>query len=162
MIAKADDKAQTSKQLLKQNREILSKIKPCTLEDKAFGCILGAFVGDSCGSYNEFARELATKEFMDECMTMPGGGPWDVGPGQVTDDSEMAMCLMSGLIKANENKSKDEERVLDENELAKSYVEWFQSKPFGMGVNTSSSMWELEKVNLCPVVGKKKIAEEQI
>lgn len=35
---------------------------------------------------------------MDECMKMPGGGPHGVGAGQITDDSELAMCLMWGLI----------------------------------------------------------------
>ena len=25
---------------------------------------------------------------------MPGGGVFKVGPGQITDDSEMAMCLL--------------------------------------------------------------------
>jgi len=27
-------------------------------------------------------------------MRLEGGGVLDVGPGQVTDDSEMAMCLL--------------------------------------------------------------------
>ena len=32
-------------------------------------------------------------------MEMPGGGiPWkDIGTGQITDDSELAMCLLSGI-----------------------------------------------------------------
>ena len=28
-------------------------------------------------------------------MRMPGGGVFNVGPGQVTDDSELAMCLLN-------------------------------------------------------------------
>ena len=31
-------------------------------------------------------------------MDMPGGGCFNVSPGQVTDDSELAMCLMRGLL----------------------------------------------------------------
>ena len=31
-------------------------------------------------------------------MTMPGGGPWRVAAGQITDDSELAMCLMRGIL----------------------------------------------------------------
>jgi len=27
-------------------------------------------------------------------MLMPGGGCWGIGPGQVTDDGELAMSLM--------------------------------------------------------------------
>ena len=38
---------------------------------------------------------------MNICMSMPGGGPHKVAPGQVTEDSELAMCLMWGLIEGN-------------------------------------------------------------
>ena len=31
-------------------------------------------------------------------MSMPGGGCHKVAPGQVTDDSELAMCLLHGLV----------------------------------------------------------------
>ena len=34
-------------------------------------------------------------------MQMPGGGYWDIYPGQVTDDSELAMCQMRGLLAGN-------------------------------------------------------------
>ena len=31
-------------------------------------------------------------------MTMPGGGPWRIAAGQITDDSELAMCMMRGIL----------------------------------------------------------------
>jgi ADP-ribosylglycohydrolase len=34
---------------------------------------------------------------MEECMKMPGGGPFNLSPGQITDDSELAMCMMQGI-----------------------------------------------------------------
>ena len=34
--------------------EILVSLKPGSSEDKSFGSILGAFIGDSAGSYLEF------------------------------------------------------------------------------------------------------------
>ena len=37
-----------------RNHMILDSIKNQSLKDCAFGCILGAFVGDSCGSHLEF------------------------------------------------------------------------------------------------------------
>lgn len=75
-------------------------IEPDSFRDRAFGCILGAFLSDSCGSYNEFSTVVASERFMDECMKMKGGGPWRLCPGQITDDSELAMCQMSGLIQS--------------------------------------------------------------
>ena len=77
---------------------ILAAIKPESFKDRAFGCILGAFIGDSCGSFLEFEVNPISEEQINECMKMNGGGPFSLGPGQVTDDSELAFCLMWGLI----------------------------------------------------------------
>jgi len=66
---------------LEPNIEMLNRIKPNTFEDRAFGCIVGAFVGDSCGSFNEFNPRIAEDFVMDICMKMPGGGPWRVAAG---------------------------------------------------------------------------------
>ena len=49
-------------------------------------------IGDSCGSYQEDSEDILSEEVLQECLSMPGGGPHKVGPGQVTDDSEMMLC----------------------------------------------------------------------
>ena len=38
------------------------------LEDRCFGCILGAFTGDACGSFNEFNTAIANEDKMNKCM----------------------------------------------------------------------------------------------
>ena len=49
-------------------------------------------------------------------MKMQGGGTWSgISPGQVTDDSELAISLADGLIEGN--------GVLNLDLIAKSYVE---------------------------------------
>ena len=63
-------------------------------ETHAIGCIAGALIGDSCGSLHEFAGNKLSETEMDFCMTMPGGGPHKLNPGQTTDDGEMTMCLL--------------------------------------------------------------------
>lgn len=70
------------------------------------------------------------------CMTMPGGGPHKVGPGQITDDSEMAMCLMWALVEANDGKKDDQERELNADTIAKWYANWIHSRPFDIGTTT--------------------------
>lgn len=42
--------------------------------ERAFGCIIGAFVGDSCGSYIEFDELFASPNKIANCLKMPGGG----------------------------------------------------------------------------------------
>ena len=36
-------------------KKLLKDIKLGSFEDNAYGCILGAFIGDACGSYVEFS-----------------------------------------------------------------------------------------------------------
>lgn len=66
------------------------------MKDLAYGCVFGSFIGDACGSYLEFIEDTAEEHEMIECMKMPGGGSaWDsIGPGQITDDGELTLCLL--------------------------------------------------------------------
>jgi ADP-ribosyl-[dinitrogen reductase] hydrolase len=60
------------------------------------GCVLGAFVGDAAGATLEFLNHKAINEdSVKKAMRLEGGGVLCVGPGQITDDSEMAMCLLA-------------------------------------------------------------------
>ena len=52
-----------------------------TFENLVYGCILGSYVGDSLGSHNEFETQLRPEDFMKNCMTMPGGGPFMIDEG---------------------------------------------------------------------------------
>ena len=54
--------------------------------------MLGAFCGDSIGSLVEFNHGDAEDFTVRLAFQMPGGGCWRLAQGQVTDDSELAMC----------------------------------------------------------------------
>ena len=123
------------------SQQILDAIVKDSFDDRAFGCILGAFAADSCGSFNEFSVSIESEEFMDKCMQMTGGGPWNNGPGQVTDDSELAMCLLQGL---TENvQQKDGDTVMSTQNIAKYYRDWIESNPFDIGMATNSALSSL-------------------
>ena len=71
----------------------MGMIDNLSLEQKAsLGSMLGAFIGDSIGSLVEFRRGVIPRNEVDLALTMPGGGHWKLAPGQITDDSELAMC----------------------------------------------------------------------
>ena len=91
----------------------------------AQGAVVGAFVGDASGAPLEFGAN-PTMTMVNRALTMPGGGIWDVGPGQITDDSEMALCLLRGL-------EQGAPPSLPEEPIAEAYAAWYKSEPFDIG-----------------------------
>ena len=96
-----------------------------TLSDATLGCLLGACVGDAAGAVLEF-REPPSPTDVDWAMTMPGGGVWGVAPGQITDDSELMLCLAQALA---------ESPTFDLERIAHHYAAWIDSPPFDIELN---------------------------
>ena len=84
-----------------------------TTRDRYRGCLLGLAAGDALGTTLEF-RPLGTFEPIDD---MIGGGPFDLEPGQWTDDTSMALCLATSLI---------ERGAFDPMDQMQRYVRWCQ------------------------------------
>ena len=81
--------------------------------DRIRGCLLGLAVGDALGTTLEF-KSPGTFTPIDD---MVGGGPFDLKPGEWTDDTSMALCLAESLIECNGfNRSDQLER----------YVRWWK------------------------------------
>lgn len=62
--------------------------------DRFRGCLLGLAVGDAVGTTVEFQPRGTFPPLTD----MVGGGPFQLQPGQWTDDTSMALCLGTSLI----------------------------------------------------------------
>lgn len=99
--------------------------------DRALGCVLGACVGDAAGATLEFLGRQPGHEEVAWAMTMPGGGVWRVAPGQITDDAELAMCLSLALTARG---------PYDVEQVARSYVRWYESHPFDIGNTTINAL----------------------
>jgi hypothetical protein len=48
---------------------------------KSYGCVLGALIGDSIGSFFEFIPLPYDKNLITFAMSMPGGGQHKIAPG---------------------------------------------------------------------------------
>eukprot|EP01083_Nonionella_stella_P202776 740492_1 len=98
---KADDKKEQNKIPVKKPPPPLPKLTQAeALIDRAYGCVIGAAIGDSIGSFCEFRKSRIDEDELDQAMEMPGGGTWGqrVITGQVTDDTELAVSLAYGLM----------------------------------------------------------------
>ena len=60
------------------------------------GCLIGLATGDALGTTLEFKPVGSFRPIKD----MVGGGPFNLTPGQWTDDTSMALCLAESLIKS--------------------------------------------------------------
>jgi ADP-ribosyl-[dinitrogen reductase] hydrolase len=72
--------------------------------DRFHGCLLGLACGDAVGTTVEFSARGTFKPVMD----MVGGGPFDLKPGQWTDDTSMALCLATSLAETGRFDARDQ------------------------------------------------------
>ena len=71
------------------------RMRPTQSSDRCQGCLLGLAVGDALGTTLEFISPESFQPISD----MIGGGPFFLKPGQWTDDTSMALCLATSLMK---------------------------------------------------------------
>jgi ADP-ribosyl-[dinitrogen reductase] hydrolase len=83
------------------------------MRDKYRGALLGLTVGDALGTTVEFGPPGTFTPVID----MIGGGPFDLKPGEWTDDTSMALCLAESLI---------ERRGFDAKEQMERYCKWHE------------------------------------
>ncbi|OMJ95016.1 hypothetical protein SteCoe_1714 [Stentor coeruleus] len=102
----------------------------------ALGCVIGAFIGDALGSALEF-QTCVTQNMLISALLMDGG-IFGNGPGQVTDDSELAMCILTALSETAPKFNPDL--------IGKYYKDWIISKPFDIGRTTALALRPLMNV----------------
>lgn len=92
--------------------------------DRALGAYLGFAVGDALGATVEFMtpREIQA-QYGIHCR-MIGGGWLKLRPGQVTDDTEMSLCLGRALIRHG---------GLDLHAVCEEFTAWLKTGPADVG-----------------------------
>ena len=115
--------------LLNEERRSLADDEDLARLDCALGAVIGAFIGDSLGSAVEFQRHVSNDDLI-RALSMTKG-IFGNGPGQVTDDSELAMCILNGICRTLPNWEADS--------IAEFYKGWIGSQPFDIGMTTRNA-----------------------
>ncbi len=100
--------------------------------DRALGSVVGALIGDAAGGIFEFMGRPPTLQEAQAALDLPGGGVFDLAPGQFTDDGEMTMALIGAIAKGK--------GAYRQELAAQAYCEWEQSNPFDIGLATRAAL----------------------
>lgn len=94
------------------------------LLDRALGAYMGLAVGDALGATVEFMTHGEIVEKYGVHNKIIGGGWLKLKPGQVTDDTAMALALGRALLRA---------QGLDAKAVCDAFVEWYLTRPVDIG-----------------------------
>lgn len=123
------------------------EVTPEQVRDRARGALLGLACGDALGTTHEFKRLGAPPFPMlaeGPLTDMRGFGPFNLKPGQVTDDTQMACCLAEQLALLGR---------YDGGETAKAYVRWLPHA-FDVGVQTRATLEAIRDGKLWDKAGR--------
>lgn len=120
----------------------MSESQPPELSRSRFrGCLLGLAVGDAVGTTVEFKSPGSFSPLTD----MVGGGPFNLAPGEWTDDTSMALCLAESLI---------EKQGFDPVDQLERYDRWYRTgylssngRCFDIGITTCNSLHRFERTH---------------
>jgi ADP-ribosyl-[dinitrogen reductase] hydrolase len=92
--------------------------------DQFRGCLLGLACGDALGAPLEFldADDIARKH--GTVTEMLGGGWLNLRPGQVTDDTQMMLCIAESYVASAGFAPQD---------IAERFLEWYRTGPLDIG-----------------------------
>lgn len=80
--------------------------KLITTNDRYRGALLGLAIGDALGTTLEFTRP--SDPFKPTVTDIVGGGPFNLRPGDWTDDTSMALCMAESLVEKQGFDAKDQ------------------------------------------------------
>jgi ADP-ribosyl-[dinitrogen reductase] hydrolase len=101
------------------------------VRDRFRGCLLGLAVGDALGAPAEFLTAGQVAERWGILTEMVGGGCHECQPGEVTDDTEMMLCLAESLVSRGD---------FDAEDIMHRYVAWFDTDPVDVGITVRTVM----------------------
>lgn len=107
--------------------------------DRALGCLIGLAVGDALGTTLEFQPRDRSPRVAD----IVGGGPFNLRPGEWTDDTSMALALAHSLLASG---------GLNERDLMTRFVSWWRhgqysstGRCFDIGITTRQALSDFER-----------------
>lgn len=97
-----------------------------TLDDRIRGSLLGFAIGDAMGATTEFMTAPQIRRKYTVVKDIIGGGWLNLEAGQVTDDTQMTLCVFNAIKRGGSNKT-----IL--RNICKNFRTWADSNPPDIG-----------------------------
>lgn len=97
------------------------------LRDRYRGVLVGSAAGDALGATVEFMDRDEIRRRYGAHTEIIGGGWLDLPAGEVTDDTQMALCIAESLAELG---------AFDPGDIAARFVDWYYSDPPDIGNTT--------------------------
>ncbi len=110
------------------------------MEDRVIGTLMGQAVGDALGTTYEFssadeATIAVKRNKVSGHLPIVGGGPFQLVPGQITDDTELALMIARRLPGVSD---------VGVMYVAKAFIDWQWSAPFDEGAATRTAFSQID------------------
>lgn len=104
-------------------------------KDKILGSLIGFAIGDAMGATTEFMTQEDIKTKYGKVDNILGGGWLGLRPGEVTDDTQMMICIINALL-VNDSLSASEcpsegHRIIED--IRWNFIDWLRSCPPDVG-----------------------------
>ena len=128
-----------------------TKARNSTRRDRIAGAIFGFAIGDAMGATTEFMNERQIKFKYGQLTDIVGGGWLCLKPGEVTDDTQMMVCVMNALMKTQDRE--DLSGKLFAKECREEFINWYYTNPKDIGGQCSRGIEYLinKKAKVCYV-----------
>lgn len=106
------------------------------LRDRYRGVLVGSAAGDALGATVEFMDRREIQERYGVLRDIVGGGWLRLPAGEVTDDTQMALCIARSIAERGQ---------FDPDDVASRFVDWYRSNPPDIGNTTRRSLQLLDE-----------------
>lgn len=107
------------------------------MRNKIAGAIYGFAIGDAMGATTEFMTAEQIQKKYGQVTDIIGGGWLHLQPGEITDDTQMTMCVMSAIMR----QPKHPEQFIKYCE--DNFIHWINSKPKDVGAQCARAIHNL-------------------
>lgn len=97
------------------------------IQSKIKGALFGFAIGDAMGATTEFMTAHEVEKLYGQVNDIIGGGWLHLKPGQITDDTQMMLCVCEAIERFPQNTS------LMLNRCCENFSNWYLSRPIDIG-----------------------------